>query len=353
MTKSITEITKRLIFSVNFQQYESKRPGIFMVSGRFCILDYQYRTTMFRKFIFLLCCLIGISAAQLSAQELSATISIQSSKVDNQVDPKTFTQLQTQLKDFLNQRKWSNETFGNEEKIDCSFYITIESVLSPGVYEAKLSIVSNRPVYNSNYTTPILNMQDANFTFKYQLSQPIEFNENKVQGTDPLEANLTATLAYYIYVILGLDYDSFSLKGGAPYFAKALNVVYNAPEASGINGWKSYDGQRNRFIFIDNLTKSGMDKIHEVIYSYYREGLDQMSEKPEIARGTILNALMSMQEVQDANTNTMIVPILMQGKFTEIAGIFTKADKQMRKQLLNTLSSIDLTNLNKYKEKLE
>jgi hypothetical protein len=306
---------------------------------------------MLRKYILIL--FFILSSGALIAQELSANVSIQSSKVDNQVDPKTFVQLQAQLKDFLNQRKWTSETFGNEEKIDCSFYITIESVLSPGVYDAKLSIVSNRPVYNSNYTTPVLNMQDANFTFKYQLSQPIEFNENKVQGTDPLEANLTATLAYYIYVIIGLDYDSYSLKGGVPYFAKALNVVYNAPEASGINGWKSFDGQRNRFIFIDNLTKSSMDKIHEVIYSYYREGLDQMSEKFEVARGTILNALMTMQEVQEANTNTMAVPILLQGKYTEISGIFASANKSMKKQLINTMSIIDVTNLNKYKEKLE
>ena len=289
----------------------------------------------------------------LMAQELSATVAIQSNKVDNQVDPKVFIQLQSQLKDFLNQRKWSNDIYGNEEKIECSFYITIESVLSPNVYNAKLSVVSNRPVYNSNYTTPVLNMQDANFTFKYQLSQPVEFNENKVQGTDPLEANLTATLAYYIYVILGLDYDSYELRGGTAYFNKALNVVYNAPEASGINGWKSYDGQRNRFILIDNLTKSGMDKIHEVIYSYYREGLDQMSTNFETSRGTILNALMTMQEVQDANTNTMVVPILLQGKYAEISGIFGNADKAMKKQLIATLSVIDIANLNKYKEKLE
>ncbi len=306
---------------------------------------------MLRKYFLLF--LFFIIAGKLMSQELVATVSIQSSKVESQVDPKTFIQLQTQLKDFLNQRKWSSDAFGPEEKIECSFYITIESVLSPGVYDAKLSIVSNRPVYNSNYSTPILNMQDANFTFKYQLSQPIEFNENKVQASDPLVANLTATLAYYVYVILGLDYDSYAIKGGSPYFSKALNVVYNAPEASGINGWKSYDGQRNRYILIDNLTKSSMDKIHEVIYSYYREGLDQMSTKFPVARGTILNALITMQEVHEANTNTMIVPILLQGKAIELIGIFENADKDIKKQVINTMSVIDVTNLNKYKEKLE
>jgi hypothetical protein len=307
---------------------------------------------MLNKFLFtlLLGALLSISV---TAQELSATVTIQSSKVDNQVDPKLFSQLQIQLKDFLNQRKWTSDNFSLEEKVDCSFYITIESVVSPGVFDAKLSVISNRPVYNANYTSSLLNMQDASFTFKYQLSQPIEFNENRVQGADALEANLTATLAYYVYVILGLDYDSFSLKGGAPYFSKALNIVYNAPEGSGIAGWKSYDGQRNRYVFIDNLTKSGYDPIHQVLFSYYREGLDQMAEKPEIAKTAVLNALMSMQELTEANTNMMIVPILMQGKFSEITGLFSNADKSIKKQVLTTLSSIDIANLNKYKDILE
>jgi hypothetical protein len=129
--------------------------------------------------------------------------------------------------------------------------------------------------------------------------------------------------------------------------------VYNAPEAAGINGWKSFDGQRNRFVLIDNLTKSGMDKVHEAIYSYYREGLDQMSDKFEVGRGVVLNSLMTLQEVQEDNANTMVIPILMQGKFTEIAGIFSNANKSMKKQLINTMAVIDLTNLNKYKEQLE
>ena len=302
---------------------------------------------------FILMVLVGLWSIQADAQELAATVNVQTNKIENQIDAKIFTQFQKQLKDFINQRKWTSDVFALEEKIDCSFYITIESIVSPGVYEAKLSVVANRPVYNANYTTPLLNMQDANFTFKYQLAQPMEFNENRVQGADPLEANLTAVIAYYINIIIGLDYDSFAPKAGMPYFNKALNIVYNAPEGSGISGWKSYDGQRNRYIFVDNLTKSGFDKLHEVIYAYNREGLDQMSEKPEIARASILNALMAMQEINEANVNSMVVPILMQGKFTEIVGIFENADKSMKKQLLNTLTNIDIANINRYKEKLE
>jgi len=287
----------------------------------------------------------------LHAQELAA--SIQSNKVDNQVDPKIFPQLQIQLKDFINQRKWSNDAYSSEEKIDCSFYITIESVVAPGVYDAKLSIVSNRPIHNASYSSSVLNMQDANFTFKYQLSQPIEFNENRIKGADPLESNLTATIAYYIYIILGLDYDSFAPKAGMPYFNKALNIIYNAPEGSGISGWKSYDGQRNRFILIDNLTKSGNDKVHDIIYSYYREGLDQLTEKPELAKSKILNALINLQDMNEGAVSGMLIPILMQAKFSEIVGIFSKSDKATRKQLLTTLSFLDIANINKYKEKLE
>ena len=305
----------------------------------------------FKQFILMV--LVGLWSIQTDAQELAATVNVQTNKIENQIDAKIFTQFQKQLKDFINQRKWTSDVFALEEKIDCSFYITIESIVSPGVYEAKLSVVANRPVYNANYTTPLLNMQDANFTFKYQLAQPMEFNENRVQGADPLEANLTAVIAYYINIIIGLDYDSFAPKAGMPYFNKALNIVYNAPEGSVISGWKSYDGQRNRYIFVDNLTKSGFDKLHEVIYAYNREGLDQMSEKPEIARAAILNALMAMQEINEANVNSMVVPILMQGKFTEIVGIFENADKSMKKQLLNTLTNIDIANINRYKEKLE
>jgi len=307
---------------------------------------------MVKKFFYIF--FIGLCLdTSLPAQELAATITIQSNKVDNQVDAKLFPELQTQLKDFINQRKWSSDIFAAEEKIDCNFFITIESVVSPGVFDAKLSVVSNRPVHNAAYTSTLLNMQDANFTFKYQLAQPIEFNENRVQGANALEANLTATLAYYIYVILGLDYDSFALKAGVPYFEKALNIVNNAPEGSGITGWKSYDGRRNRYIFLDNFTKAGYDKIHGVIYNYYRDGLDAMSEKPEIARTALLNALMSFQEIHEASSNSMAVPILMQAKYTEIVGLFTPADKAMKKQLLTTMSAIDIANLNKYKEKLE
>ena len=289
----------------------------------------------------------------LKGQELASVVSLQTNKVDNQVDPKIFTQLQSQLKDFINQRKWTSDIFTQEEKIDCSFFITIESVVSPGVYNAKLSIVANRPVYRANYSTTLLNMQDVNFTFKYQLGQPIEFNENNVARTDALEANLTATLAYYVYIILGLDYDSFSNNGGAPYFSKALNVVYNAPDGSGINGWKSYDGQRNRFVLIDNLTKSGFDKLHEISFNYYRKGMDQMAEQPEQAKVAILNALMSLQELNEDNVNSMAISIFMQGRMAELIGLFSDADRATKKQLMTTLSVIDITNINKYKAYFE
>ena len=287
------------------------------------------------------------------AQELSATVTIQSNKVDNQVDPKIFIQLQTQLRDFINQRKWALDAFGNEEKIECSFFITIESVLSPGVYDAKLSILSSRPVFNANYTTPVLNMQDPNFTFKYQLSQPIEFNENKVQGADPLEANLTATIAFYINIILGLDYDSFSLKGGAPYFNKALNIVYNAPEAAGINGWKSFDGQRNRYWLVENMLNSRYSLMHDVYYNYYRLGMDKLYENENAARAELLNVLNLLNTFATENPNKMISQFFFQGKSTELIKIFSKALPPDKARASELLQKLDLTNAAKYQAELK
>jgi hypothetical protein len=305
-------------------------------------------------FIFSLQVFCGfLVSGKAEAQEINAKVTVISAQIGNTVDKRVFQNLQTSLVSFINKRKWTNDVFEVNEKIECSFLINLQSVVEPNVYKGTLTVQAGRPVYNASYLSPLVNFIDNDISFRFVEFQPIEFNENRIQGTDPLESNLTATLAYYIYIILGLDYDSFAPKAGMPYFNKALNIVFNAPEGSGISGWKSYDGQRNRFVLIDNLTKSSNDKVHDIIYSYYRDGLDQMTEKPEVAKSTILNALMNLQEMNEGAVSGMLIPIIIQAKFSEIVGIFNKSDKATRKQLLTTLSLLDIANINKYKEKLE
>src|ERR1035437_5160023 len=164
------------------------------------------------------------------AQELRARINVLSNRVGGNVDKKTFQTLQTALNNFINNRKWTTDNFSPEEKIDCSFLLNLESFNDANVYKASLTIQSARPIFNSSYLSPLMNFQDNNVVFKYAEFQQLEFNDNRVSGTDALMSNLTAVFAYYINIVLGMDYDSFSPRGGDIYFQKAQNIVNNAPE---------------------------------------------------------------------------------------------------------------------------
>src|SRR5215213_8323351 len=161
-------------------------------------------------------------------QELQARFNIMANKVSTQVDKKVFQTLQTALTNFINNRKWTGDVFQSQERIKCNFLLTIEEYLNNNVFKATLTVQAARPVYNTSYESPIINFQDPDIQFKYVEFQPIEFNENRVQGSDAMSANITAVLAYYVNLILGMDYDSFSPRGGDPYFQKAQYIVNNA-----------------------------------------------------------------------------------------------------------------------------
>ena len=218
-------------------------------------------------------------------------MSVISNRVNNTADKKAFTTLQTALNDFVNNRKWSNDNYTANEKIDCSFLLNLESTGEPNVYKASLTIQSGRPVFNTSYVSPVINYQDNDVTFKYVEFQQLEFNENRVSGTDPLVSNLTAVFAYWIDMVLGFDYDSFSPRGGNAYFVKAQNIVNNAPEGRNISGWKPFDGTRNRYWLAENLLNSKYTIFHDAIYNYYRMGMDKLYEQEATARLNILNVL--------------------------------------------------------------
>ena len=213
-----------------------------------------------------------------AAQELRARVNVLSNRVGSNVDKKTFQTLQTALDNFINNRKWTTDNFLAQEKIDCSFLLNLESTTDANVYKASLTIQSARPVYNSSYVSPIINFQDNEIVFKYAEFQQLEFNENRVAGTDPLVSNLTAVIAYYIDIILGLDYDSFSQRGGNVYFQKAQNIVNNAPDGRNVTGWKPFDGPRNRYWLAENLLNSRYSLIHDAYYNFYRLGMDKLYE---------------------------------------------------------------------------
>lgn len=291
--------------------------------------------------------------AIVQAQELKATITVVSNQVGNSVNPGVFKTLQTALNNFLNNRKWTSDNFLPNEKIDCNFLLNLESAGETNVYNASLTIQAARPVYNSSYLSPIINFRDENVTFKYVEFQQIEFNENRVSGSDAQVSNLTAVLAYYINMILAFDYDSFSPRGGDLYFQKAQNIVNNAPDGRGISGWKAFDGVRNRYWLVENMLNSRYTIMHDVYYNYYRLGMDKFYEDENMARAEVMNVLNLLTNFNTENPNKMITQFFFQGKATELVKIFSKAPQQDKARASDLLQRMDITNANKYKDELK
>jgi hypothetical protein len=300
-----------------------------------------------KKFVLLV---VAVSLlTNLRAQEIQARLSIMANKVSSQVDKKIFQTLQTGLTNFLNTRKWTPDAFQPNEKIQCSFLISIEQDLGNNLFKGKLTVQAARPAFNTSYESPLINYLDDNITFKYTEFQPIEFNENRVQGNDPLVANLPALLAFYVNIILGFDYDSYNLRGGDLYFQKAWNIVNNAPDNREITGWKSFDGLRNRYWLAENLNNNRFALIHDVVYNYYRFGIDQFYDNEDSGRAGIMTALNSLNTLNTDNMNSMILAFFMQGKANELVKIFSKAGGEQKANAKALLSKLDLTNVSLYK----
>jgi Domain of unknown function (DUF4835) len=286
------------------------------------------------------------------SQEIQArlTVNVNKDRVPTTIDRKIFQTLQSGLTNFINSRKWTSDAFQTTEKIQCNFLLNINESIGTNVYRATLTVQAARPAYNSSYQCPLINYIDENVVFRYVEFQPIEFNENRVQGSDALVSNLTAVFAYWSYIILGLDYDSFSLRGGDPYFVKAQNIVNYAPEAGDISGWKNYESQRNRYWLADNLNNNRFALFHDAIYSYYRNGMDILFENEDEGRNGILNCLNYLSTIDKENPNSMIMQFFFQGRSTELVKAFSKANKDVKDRALNHLLKLDVTNARLYND---
>ena len=288
-----------------------------------------------------------------SAQEFQARITVVSNRVANNINQNTFRTLQTALNNLVNNRKWTTDNYLPNERIECNFLLNLESTNDINVYNASLTIQAARPVFNSTYLSPIINFQDDNITFKYVEFQQLEFNENRVSGSDALVSNLTAVFAYYANMILGFDYDSYGLRGGESYFQKAQNIVNNAPDGRNISGWKAFDGVRNRYWLVENMLNSRYTVMHDVYYNYYRGGMDKLYEDENNARTEILNVINLLNNFVNDNPNKMITQFFFQGKSSELIKTFLKAPQQDKARASELLQRLDLTNASKYKDELK
>jgi hypothetical protein len=310
---------------------------------------------LYVKYGIVIWCAIFTLAIPSTAQELQAKVAVNAAKVGPGVEKKIFNTLQTAIFNFINNRKWTNQAFATNEKIECNFNIIINEVPEPNVYKATLSVQAARPVFNTSYKSPLINFVDDNLTFKYVEFQAIDFNENRVQGSDALVANLPAVLAYYINIILGFDFDSFNIRTGDTYFQKAQNIVNNAPDNRSIEGWKAFDSQRNRYWLSENLNNNRFVLMHDIIYNYYRKAMDFMYENEQQTRQEMINCfvLLSSLKKDNSGTTNMIVPFFIQSRSQEFINVFKKGTASEKSQALEFLKDLDVMNANKYKDELK
>jgi hypothetical protein len=287
------------------------------------------------------------------SQEFQANVTVLSNRISTSVNKQIFTTLQNALYNWINGRKWTNVAFNQNEKIQCSFLLNLSNSTDNNTYTAQLTIQTGRSIYNTSYQSPLMNYMDESVTFKYIQYQEMDFNENRVGGTDPLTANLTAVFAYYAYIIIGLNFDSYGQHGGDVYYQKAQNIVNNAPETNTINGWKPFDGLRNRYYLVENLTNPKYNPIHDAIYNYYRLGLDQMFDHQDDARKGVMNALIAFNSINNEYPNIMFLQFFFQGKGSEMGNVFKQGTPDEKSRALDILSRIDISNLSLYKQELQ
>ena len=300
--------------------------------------------------LFFFSVLLSLWLNTLQGQEIQARVTVMANRISTQVNKNIFQTLQTGLTNFINNRKWTTDVFQANEKIQCNFLLNLEQEMGNNIYKGRLTIQAARPIHSTSYDSPIINFMDNDVVFRYQEFQPIEFNENRVQGNDPSAANLSAILAYYVNIILGFDYGSFSLRGGDPYFKKAWNIVNNAPESRDITGWKSFESIRNRYWLAENLNNNRFALMHDALYTYYRLGMDRFYENETEGRESVANSLNYLNTVNSENPNSMIMQFFLQGKSNELVKIFARADPDLKTRIREILSKLDISNVAVYKE---
>ncbi len=279
----------------------------------------------------------------LAAQELQFDVSINAEVVQT-TERAIFTEMENAFERFLNDTEWTADRFQNNEKIKANLFLTITDQPSIGRFTANAQIQIVRPVYGTNYETLLLNFADRDWDFNYTTSQPLRFNETVY--TD----NITAMLAYYAYITLGMDYDSFSPLGGSPHFEKAQNIV-NTAQNTGVSGWGQFQNRRNRYWLIENLyINKQYEPIRQAIYDYHRLVLDAFEQDPEAARAKTLEILKSIQSVNRVLPNSIFVISFLDAKNDELVSMFKEGDMGVRRNVYNELLKLDPSRRSKYQQ---
>lgn len=288
---------------------------------------------------------LALGCAQHSvSQELNCKVEINADKVQN-ANKEIFNTLQSAISDYMNTQKWTDAQFGTNEKIECRLYFTINSYDEPNI-SGDLHIQSMRPVYNSSYTTTIINFKDTKVEFQYELNQPLVYSDVN------WESNLTGILNFYAYLIIAMDFDTFSMNGGDAYYEKAANVVRLA-QSEGESGWKAFEDPKNRSSVLSAFTDKTTSGIREILYNYHRKGLDEMVISPDKGRAMITQTLSTLKSVYDLAPMSVCISMFKDAKLDELVNVYSKGtttEKDNVFELLKTLYPTENNRLKKIKE---
>ncbi|WP_210518053.1 type IX secretion system protein PorD [Hymenobacter terricola] len=284
------------------------------------------------------------------AQELLAEVQVTTQNVTI-TDPTLVTQMQNDIRTFLNSRAWTTQTYRPEERIKLRIFIGITAIPQNGTYNSTMRLISTRPVYGTGYDTNVISISDRSFNFNYSPQTPLDFSPNS------FVSNLSSLLGYYAYLVIGLDRDTFARLGGTPYYEMARTVVSYTSNQTSTNeadeGWRG-TGSRERHWLLDNITDPQLEAFRTGLYGYYRLGLDRFIEKPEEARAAVMTALTGVQQAAVTRPSTLFARAFFDAKSDEIANIFrTSQDQQQKQQLVTMLTEVDPTNSAKYQTVLK
>lgn len=288
----------------------------------------------------------SLTLVRLSAQELNCQVTIiTDARLEvTSVEKEIFEQLQQTIYDMMNTTQWTKDKFKVEERINCNLQLQINKIPTPGVYEGFLQVQSSRPAFNSSYNTTVFNYQDNNITFAYSRNAVLVYAPNQFRD------NLTSILAFYAYFIIGMDYDSFSLKGGTQYFNEAQQIVTNAQVAP-FAGWKSNEqGKNNRFYLVDNVLHQLFEPLRECNYEYHRKGVDLLYDDKLKGRKAIYDALNKLNKVVATRPNSVNLLNFVQAKREELKQLYSDAEVKDKNDVVNLLKRIDPANASRYQE---
>ncbi len=293
-----------------------------------------------RNFFFTVFFTLGFVSIQ--SQELNALVTINSDKIQSS-NKQVFQTLQTALTEFINQKQWTTKTYKIQERINCAFTIIVNEQVNNN-FSASLQIQATRPVYGSSYASPILNINDTNFNFKYNEFDPLLFNPNNY------DSNLVSVIAFYVYAIIGVDADTFEKQAGDPYYKQAENITLLA-QSNGQGGWQNEIGKQNRFALIDNLLSPKFTVLRNIYYDYHRNGFDNFTRDAVLAKRTIENDVIQLDRIHNVTVGNYMIRIFLDAKADEIVSVFSDGKPAKNQQrMLNVLQKIAPTYEDKWME---